>query len=119
MKIGRKPMTDSMWIGAIPLLLVIAADAFVLGILEAGAMAIPHAPAPESHLTFIIMGAYAILAAIVIVPNVVVRSIVAGLLLLGAMAGAASVGMLWIPAVGAAVYAARYQSRLQRNASEN
>lgn len=56
-------------------------------------------------------------AAFVIVPLVVVRSLAAVLLLAAVLVGAASVGLLYVPALIAAIYAANYESRLRRSAS--
>lgn len=62
------------------------------------------------------LGAIAIVAALVIIPNVLVRSLAALLLLAGVIVGAASIGFLYIPALIAAIYAAKYESRLRRSA---
>ncbi len=100
--------------GALPLLLIVSADALLFGV--SGDQAIP--PAPENHRTFLYLGAVAVVAAFVIVPSVVVRGLATVLLLAGVMVGAASVGLLYIPALIAAIYAANYESRLRKSPPE-
>ena len=75
-------------------------------------------PAPENQRTSLYLGAVAVVAALVIVPRVVVRSLAAVLLLAAVMVGAASVGFLYIPALIAAIYAANYESRLRKSPPE-
>lgn len=100
--------------GALPLLLIVSADALVIGL--SGGQVIP--PASQNERTFLYFGAIAAVAAFVIVPRVVIRSVAAVLLLAGVMVGAASVGFLYIPALIAAIYAAKYESRLRKSPPE-
>jgi hypothetical protein len=100
--------------GALPLLLIVSADALLFGL--SGDQAIP--PAPQNERTFLYLWASAVTAAFVIVPSVVVRGLAAVLLLAAVMVGAASVGFLYIPALIAAIYAANYQSRLRKSPPE-
>lgn len=74
-------VTKSMWIGAIPLLLIGAADTFFAA---AFAEAIP--PAPVVYYTFLVWSGIAAVAALAVIPNVSVRWIVAALLLAAAIA---------------------------------
>jgi hypothetical protein len=106
--------SNSLLFGALPLLFIVSADALVIGL--SNDQAIP--PAPENQRTSLYLGAVAVVAALVIVPRVVVRSLAAVLLLAAVMVGAASVGFLYIPALIAAIYAANYESRLRKSPPE-
>ena len=102
-------VTKSMWIGAIPLLLIGAADTFFAA---AFAEAIP--PAPVVYYTFLVWSGIAAVAALAVIPNVSVRWIVAALLLAAAIASSMTIGILYFPAAAAAAFAAWWESRAPR-----
>jgi hypothetical protein len=101
-------LSNNFWIGTIPLLLVTVAGALVLG------MIVPATNTEPSQRLMIFLGVTVIVAASVMVPNSVVRSAAAILLTLAAIVGAASIGLFYLPAIAAAVYAARYQFKLNQ-----
>lgn len=98
--------SNSLMFGALPLLCILTADAVVMGLSEGKAM-------PQSTRGSLILGAILIAAALAIVPNIVVRTTAAFLLFGGVIVGAASIGPLYVPALVAAIYAARFESRVR------
>jgi hypothetical protein len=88
-----------------PLLLIAAADAYFFGVLD-GRM--------SSTAGFLIQEAIMIVAALVIVPNMRLRLICTISLLIVALLGSMTIGLVYLPAVCAAAGLTAYQSRVNR-----
>lgn len=106
-------MAKSTWVGVIPLLLIWAADAFFLDTVPD-----PELAGPDRYRMFLVLGGIAVVAALALIPSVVVRVVVAVLLLVAALAASMTIGILYFPAVAAAAFAAWYESRARRRLAQ-
>jgi hypothetical protein len=92
--------------------LILTADALVIGLSDGRAM-------PQSTRGMLILAAILVAAALAIFPSVVVRTMAAFLLFAGVIVCAASIGFLYIPAVVAAIYAARFEWKVRTEITLN